>query len=299
MTPQEGIEHARQHARDLQHRFGVESAQHVDVHAFADRLNVQIVDAPLEGALAQLVVNGDSARILLSSRLRDPTRRRIAIAHELGHYVLSHPSPSVTELCEPRPQPHISANGRDFESEAHSFVLELLMPAVEADALCRARAPDLLLCAQLSISAWVPIEHAAIRIVERSDRTCAAVLSTSAGIAWIATSRRFSSKFGASLASKLRQGLPLDPRTLASQIMDRSAPSAPAEVPADAWLGSPGQLLLENSAPVAEGGAMLTILYSPPSSRVDHDALRTRIRARQRRSCSARPVVPTVTGLAR
>ena len=263
MTPQDGIAHARQQARNLQRRFGVESVQHVDVHAFADRLNVHIVDAPLQGALAQLVVNGHSARILLSSRLRDPTRRRIAIAHELGHYVLSHPSPTVAELCEPRPHPsHRSANGRDFESEAHGFALELLTPAAEVDALCRARDPDLLLCAQLSISAWVPIEHAAIRVAERSDRTCAAVLSTSGGIAWVAPSHRFLSEFGTSLASKLRQGLPLDRRTLASQIMDRSAPYAPAEVPADAWLGSPGQPLLENSAPVAEGGAMLTILWA-------------------------------------
>ena len=126
MTPQDGIDQARQQARRLHRRFGVESQQHVDVYAFANRLNVQLVDAPLEGALAQLIVNRGSARILLSSQLRDPTRRRIAIAHELGHYVLSHPSATVGELCEPG-QPQAAAFGRDYENEAHSFALELLM----------------------------------------------------------------------------------------------------------------------------------------------------------------------------
>jgi Zn-dependent peptidase ImmA (M78 family) len=257
MTPQEGMAHARQEARNLQRRFGVESAKHVDIQAFADRLNVQIVDAPLGGALAQLVVNGSSARILLSRRLRDPVQRRIAIAHELGHYVLSHPSPAIAELCERGPRrPHGSATGRDFEGEAHGFVLELFTPAAEVDAFCRARDPDLVLCAQLAISASVPIEHAAMRIAERSDRICAAVLSTSAGIAWAAPSRRFLAEFG----STLHEDLPLDPRTLAWRILDRSAPHAPAEVPADAWLGGPGFPLFESSAPVE--GAILTMLWA-------------------------------------
>ena len=263
MTPQEGSARARQQARHLHHRFGVESLQHIDVHAFADRLNVQIVNAPLEGALAQLVVNQQSARILLSDRLRDPARRRIAIAHELGHYVLAHPSPAVAELCEPRPrQPQPNGTSRDFEAEAHSFVLELLTPAAEVDTLCRARDPDLLLCAQLAISAWVPIEHAAIRIAERSERICAAVLSTAAGIAWVAPSPRFASVFGPSLGSRFWQGRPLDRRTLAWRTIEGGVPHPPAEVPADAWLGISGLPLFENSAPVAEEGATLTFLWA-------------------------------------
>jgi len=261
MTPQDGIVEARRQARNLHRRFGVESVQHVDVHAFADRLNVQIVDAPLEGAAAQLVVNRRRARILLSSQLRDPARRRMAIAHELAHYVLAHPSPTVAELCDSTfHHSRVDASGRDFEGEAHGFALELLTPASDVDAFCRARDPDLILCAQLAISAWVPIEHAAIRIAERSERICAAVLSTSAGITWVVPSRRFLGEFGTSQALKLRQGLPVDPRTLAWQILDRAAPHGPAEVVAEAWLGTPGPPLFEQSAPVAQDGGVLTML---------------------------------------
>src|SRR5215831_9326482 len=101
MTPEQGIAYARQQARALQHRFGMTRARDVDLHELADRLNIQIVEAPLEGALAQLIVNGASARILLSVRLRDTAWRRVAIGHEVGHHVLLHRSPPTAALCAP------------------------------------------------------------------------------------------------------------------------------------------------------------------------------------------------------
>jgi len=264
MTPQEGIARARQEARNLHRRFGVESVHHVDVQAFAERLKVQIVDTPLRGAFAQLVVNRRRARILLSERLGDLSMRRVAIAHELGHYVLGHPSPPLAELCAPRPQKPSEAGERDFENEAHGFALELLTPGCAVDALCRHRDPDLMLCAQLSLSAWVPIEHAAIRITEASERICAAVLSTREGIVWVSPSKRFIAELGESLNLALHESHPLDSRSLAWRILDRAAPCVPAQVPAAAWLGMPGLPLLEESVPVGHQGAVLTTLWAAP-----------------------------------
>jgi Zn-dependent peptidase ImmA (M78 family) len=236
---------------------------HVDVQAFAERLKVQVVDTQLQGAFAQLVVNRRRARILLSKQLGDPAMRRVAIAHELGHYVLGHPSPPLPELCTPSLQkPSPEAGERDFESEAHGFALELLTPACAVDVVCRRRRPDLTLCAQLSISAWVPIEHAAIRITEASERICAAVLSTREGIAWVSPSRRFIAELGESLNLAFHNGHPLDPRSLAWRVLDRSAPCIAEPVPAEAWLGMPGLPLLEESAPVGQRGAVLTTLWA-------------------------------------
>jgi len=261
MTPQEYISRAREKARYLHRRFGVESVRHVDVHAFAERLRVQIVRTHLDGAMAQLVVNRRRARILLSHRLRDPALIRAAIAHELGHYVLKHPSPPVAELCNPRPVTPTNIK-RDIESEAHAFALELLTPTRAVEAFCRRRDPDLALCGQLSIAAWVPIEHAAIRITETSPHICAAVLSTHAGISWVAPSRRFVVELRACLGLALREGHPLDPRSLAWRILDQSMPCDPAKGPAEAWLGMPGFPLFENSAPVGYDGAVLTMLWA-------------------------------------
>jgi len=267
MWLQERIVNARLEARSLHRRFGVECVEHVDIYGFAERLGVQIVDVHMEGALAQLVANQRRTRILLSDRLVDPAMRRAAIAHELGHLLLNHPTAQLGDAREPgiapmpRPIQMCSATqARDLEYEAHGFALELLTPAPSVEAFRRSD-PTLELCSQLAMSAWIPMDYAALRIAETSDRLCAAVLSERDGILWVAASRSFTSVFGESLAGRLRQGQPLDGRTLASRILDRGTPCRPSPVPALAWLGTDGRELVEASAPVGPCGGVLTMLW--------------------------------------
>jgi Zn-dependent peptidase ImmA (M78 family) len=99
-----GIDNARREANKLLRRFGVMTAGHVNVEGFARRLNLHLVDAPLHGATAQLVVSPGHACIVLADRLRDPGERRWAVAHELGHYVLQHRAPPPETLLGPRPR---------------------------------------------------------------------------------------------------------------------------------------------------------------------------------------------------
>jgi Zn-dependent peptidase ImmA (M78 family) len=122
-----GILNARREAGRLLRRFGVESVNHVNVEGFAARLNIAILEAPLDGASAQLLVGKGRASIVLSDRLTDPAARRRAIAHELGHYVLNHPSLPIGELCSPRVREPL-ADQRDIEDEANGFAVRLLTP---------------------------------------------------------------------------------------------------------------------------------------------------------------------------
>lgn len=268
MSLQERIAYARHEARNLHHRFGVESISHVDVYGFAERLGVQVIDAPLDGASAQLIANRRRTRILLSHRLVDPAVRRVAVAHELGHYVLRHPTPAIDELepyrsVKTRPfQVCRPGLRRDLEHEAHSFALELLTPMRVVGAF-RGRVPDLALFAELAMLAWVPIDYAAIRIAETSDRICAVVLSESKRIQWVAQSPRFAALLGQpGLGRPLRVGQSLDLRTLAARVFDRGTPCEPAEVHAETWLGTCGLPLVESSAPVAPRSGVLTVLWA-------------------------------------
>jgi hypothetical protein len=262
MTPQEGIARARQEARNLLKRFGVESVQHVDVEAFAASLNVQVVEAQLRGAAAQLVVTGRRARILLSGRIEHVAMRRAAIAHELGHFLLEHPSPPMAELCAPRPQAPCS-DVRDVENEANAFALELLTPARAVRKVCHSRPLTLGWAAQLSVACWVPIEAAAIRITELSDRMCAAVLCTRDGIVWCSPSKPFLDELGGWLGDTLFPGHPLDRRSLAWRVLHRGEVCEPGLVPSAAWLGALGHPpLLEHSAPVGTPGTVLTMLWA-------------------------------------
>jgi hypothetical protein len=251
---------ARHKAKTLQQRLGVTPARQIDIDDVADRLSVQIVNAPIEGALAQLIINGRSARILLSTRLRDPGRRRFAIAHELGHYVLSHPSITLAELREPRPcSVSGSIEARDIEREANSFALELLMPAAEVDELCNGCDPDIVLAGRLALVATVPTEHAAVRVVERSDRVCAAVLATPAGITSVTLSEPYARAFERPLAWSFHEGAALDLRTAPSQIRDGSGPCH--STAAQARLGAPRPPLLESSATL-DDGTILAMLWA-------------------------------------
>ena len=81
---------AQRCANGLLHRFGVRDAAHIRVESFAAKLGVEIVEAPLDGASAQLIHNGKRALIMVSDRIVDPLARRFSIAHELGHFVMRH-----------------------------------------------------------------------------------------------------------------------------------------------------------------------------------------------------------------
>src|SRR5947207_2539689 len=129
------INKAREVANDLLTRFGVESAADVNIEGFAQRLDVHLVDAPLKGATAQLVVSAEHASIILSQRIVDPGERRWAIAHELGHYMLEHPAPPPEALLGPRPQSFLS-DCPDDEMEADCFALSVLTPERIARAFC-------------------------------------------------------------------------------------------------------------------------------------------------------------------
>jgi Zn-dependent peptidase ImmA (M78 family) len=137
MTPHDRLAHARAAARLLLRWFRLESTALVDVEAIAHGMGVRVVEAPLTGALAQLIVSGTSARILLSPHAADLARRRATIAHELGHYVLRHPSATADELGGEVTADRIPVDPdtRDLEAEADCFARELLVPPATVDAL--------------------------------------------------------------------------------------------------------------------------------------------------------------------
>lgn len=184
MTSRDRLAHARTAARLLLRRLGMEwtTTAPVDVEAVARGMGVRVVEAPLTGALAQLIVHGASARILLSPHVSDPGRRRAAIAHELGHYVLRHPSATAAEIAGEAGQDRRAADpdARDHEAEADCFAGELLAPPATVDALRHAFSPEPRGCTDLAgATSRTPIHLEAPRIAERNDRACAIAIADS------------------------------------------------------------------------------------------------------------------------
>ena len=102
--------------------------------ASAYDLGIEIIEADLDGASAQLIRLGDLVKIVLSERITESGARRFAIAHELYHFLKRHPSLSPTMMCKRKwlrtgaqePHPH------EIGSNAFGSAVLLGFPASQA-----------------------------------------------------------------------------------------------------------------------------------------------------------------------
>ena len=261
---------AREAARALSRRFGVTAAEHIHVEAFAARLGATIEVGPLEGAIAQLVRVGSAVHIIVSERVTDACAIRFSIAHELGHFVLGHPSRPPAELCSaPRGrQAALRVDGcelRNYELEANAFAGELLMPEHLLRRACEVSPVSMDVPRRIAREYNVSILASAIQFAELSPERCAAVLSARREVVWSAPSPTF--------VRDIPRGRRLDPESVAwdffvtGAIDDRAQP-----VPADAWFDTTVEVdIVEHSIASPEHGTVLSLVWIP-----EHSAARLR-----------------------
>jgi Zn-dependent peptidase ImmA (M78 family) len=180
---EDGIRYARLRASAVVRRFGIRAPHHISVEAIARGFGVTLVEAPLDGAIAQLVRNGNRAYILLSERVTDSGARRFSIAHELGHLDLGHPSCAPSDLA-------VRSCSR-LEAEANAYGAELLMPRELVFRDCQASPVALDAIMAIASTYRVSILAAAIRFTELTTRSCAAVFSRHERVKWVARSATF------------------------------------------------------------------------------------------------------------
>src|SRR5689334_22819810 len=178
------VRDARREARALLDRFGVRAAAHIQVESWAQSFGIELVEAPLVGAAAQLVRNGDRAQIVLPERVTDRCARRFSIAHELCHFLLRHPSPAPTMLCTPK----VFRRGDDAmqacEQAANAFSGDVLLPEFLLRRQCEVSPVSLDVPWQIARMFDVSILAAAIRFAELASERCAAVFSSEGVVKW-------------------------------------------------------------------------------------------------------------------
>jgi Zn-dependent peptidase ImmA (M78 family) len=249
----ERLRDAQRCAKALLHRFGARSPQHVVVEAFAARLGVEIIEAPLDGAMAQLVRIDTRTMIIVAERVTDPAARRFSIAHELGHLLLKHPSHDPRHLCGPT---HV----RDIEAEANAFASELLMPSKMLQRDCEVSPVDLAVPRRIAREYNVSILASARRFTELASERCAAVFSADREVKWFAPSATFS--------RDIVRGKRIDAASLASDYFTKGTiADEPQPVPADAWLDTSAEVdIVEHSIYSRELRTVLTMLWVPEHS---------------------------------
>lgn len=221
-----GILSARRRARALVRLWGVQSFSDLDLAKLAQSLGVQVVIGALSGAVAQLVRDGDRVMILIpEEHEHSHAAIRFAIAHELGHFVLAHPSHAL-HLVPGQHETHLG-EARDYEAEANAFAAEILLPRALVEPFVRGPitlAPVRAIADAFGVSLLV----AGRRIPEVTRAPCAAVFSTANHVAWVAPSPTFRSTIvvGARLATN----------SMAARFFARDGwHEAPITVPAEVW----------------------------------------------------------------
>lgn len=198
----------------------------IDIEAIAMTRSALVIDGGLTGAEARLTRSPRISFIRVNREIREPGRRRFAIAHELGHLLLQERSEFA--LCSDKDLVPFYTNSPD-ELEASAFASALLMPAKMFEPLCRTGAPSLSYVAELAQRFQVTLTAAATRYIEFCPHRCCLVASTGGKIRY----HRKTDDFGYFIA-------PLESLNAATYAADffkgEPLPVGMREVNATAWL---------------------------------------------------------------
>ncbi len=253
----EEVEEARRHARRLHHKFGVTSREHLNVEAWVQSFGIELVEARLDGAAAQLVRVRDQVQIVLPEGQAERGTTRFSIAHEFCHCVRKHSSPSTSMMCTPRAFRLDDEKMKIIEIAANAFAGELLLPTFLLRKLCETSPVCLDIPWRIAKDYDVSILSAAIRFAELTSERCAAVFSRGNEVVWAARSATF--------AARIPRRKLLDRQSVAWDFFaGRRLDDRAQFVPADAWLDTTESVdIVEHSLASHEHGTVLSLLWVP------------------------------------
>jgi hypothetical protein len=257
MTKEDAIALGWLDAHRFLRRYGVTARDDLHPEAWAHDLGVEIIEADLDGAAAQLIRLADVVQIVLPERIRDHCARRFAIAHELYHLWKRHPSLSATMMCTPKWLRGGQADQHEFEIGANAFAGAVLLPEFLLRRRCEVSPVSLEVPWKIAREYEVSILTSAIRFAELSSERCAAVFSKGGVVRWAARSRTFT--------RSIREGQRLHRDSIAwdyhaSGVLDERDQT----VPATAWLDTTSDVdIIEHSTCHPEYGTVLSMLWVP------------------------------------
>ncbi|HEY7789812.1 MAG TPA: ImmA/IrrE family metallo-endopeptidase [Vicinamibacterales bacterium] len=220
-------------------------------------LRVPVHERPLERCEGMLVrIKGTAkAAIAVKNSIREDSRKRFTVAHELGHLLL--PGHDQCGVCASGMIETWAGDVRDREREANVFAAELLMPAALMQRQLGRDAPSLRLLDGIAATFGTSLTASGYRFASLTSYAVALVWSEAGRIRWA----KQSDEFGGWL--RLREKL--DSRTFAADLFGGTdVPAGAHPVPADAWLerADAEATLLEESRLLPGYGAVLTLLWA-------------------------------------
>ena len=240
--------------------YGFRSPAELVLEDLALALGVLVVEGPLAKADARLIRKGPRGLIRVKHDIPEVGRKRFAVAHELGHWLI-HKEQTQVNACTDRDMV-AKYKASALEVEANYFAAELLMPEkLFAPRLRRSR-PSFALIKELARDFDTSLTATAIRCAEVTNDYCAVVASEGGWIRWWRGSEKFEERLW------IEAGTPLSPDSIAGSVLDgEPIPDGPVEVDREAWAeckeGYEHDTLVEEIFPLSAYGQILSLLYLP------------------------------------
>ena len=114
------------HAQRLIEKYAITQPNEIPIEDIITNEGPYIIEKPIAGAEGRIVCYDDLAIITVNSSIKDNSKRRFVLAHELGHYVMHRKlqpfyKDTENDLWEWK-------SNKQYENEANEFAAELLMP---------------------------------------------------------------------------------------------------------------------------------------------------------------------------
>jgi Zn-dependent peptidase ImmA (M78 family) len=236
------------------HRFGLDSRDRLT--EIAEEFGIDVLYRPAEsydGALLR-IRDAQRGRIVINSQIREESRKRFTLAHEIGHFVLPGQQ-EVSAPCKPQRIENWDADLYRPELEANRFAAEILMPRGLMAEFVQSE-PSLESIRSIAQICGTSLTASAVRLITLTPHRAAVVWSQNQKIVWSKLSRGF--------VRWIRKGEVRENSFAAQCYRKQSVPDQMAPVPASAWLYEKGLQeraeIWEQSVGLKHYGAVLSLL---------------------------------------
>lgn len=176
-------------AAQLLARYSLTAPSDIILEDLAFALGVVVMEGRLDSADARLIRMGEKGLIRVKEDIPEPGRKRFAIAHELGHWLLHRAISQVLSCTSEDMVARYRASAPEIE--ANSFAAELLMPEQLYRKKVGSSDPSAELLRDLASYFMTTLTATAVRFVEVADGQCALVVTEDGKVRWWRASERF------------------------------------------------------------------------------------------------------------
>lgn len=240
--------------------YGFSSPRDLVLEDLALAMGVLVVEGPLDSADARLVRKGKRGLVRVRETIPEPARKRFAVAHELGHWVLHSGISQILACTDDDMVSQYKASPPELE--ASCFASSLLLPEEIFSARIEGTIPTAKVLSALAAEFGTSLTATAVRYVELRDDYCALVVSENGKVRWWRESRDFKGQFW------IDPGTKLAPQTVAASIFrGHPKPTRPERINLDAWLpdatGLDGEDIFEEAIPLPRYNQVISLLWLP------------------------------------